>query len=80
MMNSLGGNLEEFRLKWNDHHNSFFSIMQDLFSTEMLTDVTLACGGEVFETHKLMLCVCSTLATWSQAAARCLRRPCPALS
>jgi len=59
-MNSHGGTQEEFRLKWNDHHNSFFTIMQDLFTTEMLTDVTLACGGEVFETHKLMLCVCST--------------------
>ena len=60
-MNSHGGQQqEEFLLKWNDHHNSFFSIMQDFCATEMLTDVTLACGNEVFETHKLMLCVCST--------------------
>ncbi|TRY76488.1 hypothetical protein TCAL_00079 [Tigriopus californicus] len=51
---------EEFLLKWNDHHNSFFSIMQDLCSSEVLTDVTLACGGQVFETHKIMLCVCSS--------------------
>ena len=51
---------EEFLLKWNDHHNSFFSIMQDLCSTETLTDVTLACGGRLFETHKIMLCVCSS--------------------
>ena len=26
---------------------------------QVLTDVTLACGGRVFETHKIMLCVCS---------------------
>lgn len=51
---------EEFLLKWNDHHNSFFSIMKDLCESEVLTDVTLACGGQVFETHKLMLCACST--------------------
>ena len=51
---------EEFLLKWNDHHNSFFAIMQDLCANEILTDVTLACGGRVFETHKIMLCVCST--------------------
>ena len=53
---------EEFLLKWNDHHNSFFSIVQDLCSAELLTDVTLACGdGEpiIFEAHKLMLSVCS---------------------
>jgi hypothetical protein len=53
---------EEFLLKWNDHHNSFFSIVQDLCASELLTDVTLACGtGEpiVFEAHKLMLSVCS---------------------
>lgn len=50
---------EEFLLKWNDHHNSFFSIMQELCQSESLTDVTLACGGQIFETHKLMLCVCS---------------------
>ena len=37
---------EEFLLKWNDHHNSFFSIMKDLCESEVLTDVTLACGGK----------------------------------
>lgn len=36
---------EEFLLKWNDHHNSFFSIMKELSESEVLTDVTLACGG-----------------------------------
>ena len=37
---------EEFLLKWNDHHNSFFSIMKELSESEVLTDVTLACGGK----------------------------------
>ena len=50
---------EEFLLKWNDHHNSFFVIMEELCASELLTDVTLACGGQVFETHKIMLCACS---------------------
>merc|ERR1712038_54562 len=50
---------EEFLLKWNDHHASFFTIVEDLCRTEQLCDVTLACGGRVFETHKLILSVCS---------------------
>jgi len=50
---------EEFLLKWNDHHASFFTIVEDLCRTEQLCDVTLACGGQVFETHKLILSVCS---------------------
>lgn len=50
---------EEFLLKWNDHHASFFTIVEDLCRSELLCDVTLACGGQVFETHRLVLCVCS---------------------
>merc|ERR1712203_772426 len=50
---------EELLLKWNDHHASFFMIVEDLCRTEQLCDVTLACGGQVFETHKLILSVCS---------------------
>ncbi|CAB4056283.1 Longitudinals lacking protein-like [Lepeophtheirus salmonis] len=50
---------EEFLLKWNEHHNSFFGMLQELCVSEFMTDVTLACGGQVFETHKLILCVCS---------------------
>lgn len=50
---------EEFLLKWNDHHNSFFNIVQDLCAAELLTDVTLACSGQVFETHKIVLCASS---------------------
>ena len=50
---------EEFLLKWNDHHASFFTLVEDLCRTEQLCDVTLACGGQVFETHKLILSVCS---------------------
>jgi len=50
---------EEFLLKWNDHHTSFFNIVEELCRSEQLCDVTLACGGQVFETHKLILSVCS---------------------
>ena len=31
---------EEFLLKWNDHHNSFFGVLQELVANETLTDVT----------------------------------------
>ena len=71
---------EEFLLKWNDHHNSFFAIMNELCSAEVLTDVTLSCGDQVFETHKLLLCVCSTyfrsiLASDKSSAARNGKHP-----
>ena len=44
---------------FRSHHASFFTIVEDLCRTEQLCDVTLACGGQVFETHKLILSVCS---------------------
>ena len=69
---------DEFLLKWNDHHNSFFNIMQELCANEVLTDVTLACGGRVFETHKIMLCVCSAffrqVGRWALAVRLCSGR------
>jgi len=55
--------MEEYLLKWNDHHNSFFSIVNELCHQEALTDVTIAVGqGDpvIFEAHKLMLSVCSS--------------------
>ena len=35
---------EEFLLKWHDHHQSFFILVEELVQLEQLTDVTLACG------------------------------------
>lgn len=55
---------DEFLLKWHDHHQSFFLLVEELVVREQLTDVTLACGGEgqsyqLLPAHSLMLSVCS---------------------
>jgi len=70
MSSSVGE--DEFLLKWHDHHQSFFLLVEELVVREQLTDVTLACGGEIINghssagsgytllsAHSLMLSVCS---------------------
>lgn len=51
---------ENFCLKWNDHHNVFFSNIESLCEKSFLTDVLLSAGGQVYPAHKLVLCICST--------------------
>jgi hypothetical protein len=51
---------KEDGLRWKDPHQSFFGYLQDLYSTETLTDVTVSCDGRVFEAHKLVLCAFSS--------------------
>jgi hypothetical protein len=51
---------EDFRLKWNDHHNVFFSTAEQLCNGDHLTDVTLSCGDKEFAAHKLVLSICSS--------------------
>lgn len=53
------GSEDEFLLKWHDHHQSFFLLVEELVLREQLTDVTLACGDSVLHAHSLMLSVCS---------------------
>jgi len=53
------GEGEEFLLKWHDHHNSFFQLVEDLVAREQLCDVTLSCGDVILNAHSLMLSVCS---------------------
>jgi len=56
-------NEDEFLLKWHDHHQSFFLLVEELVMREQLTDVTLACGDanshQLLSAHSLMLSVCS---------------------
>ena len=51
---------ENFCLKWNDHHNVFFSNIESLCEKSFLTDVILSAGGQMYPAHKLVLCICST--------------------
>jgi len=51
---------ENFCLKWNDHHSTFFSSAESLCSNQNLTDVVLSAGGKQFQAHKLVLSICSS--------------------
>ena len=50
---------EDYCLKWNDHHSTFFSSAENLCVAQALTDVTLSAGKREFTAHKLVLSVCS---------------------
>jgi len=50
---------DNFCLKWNDHHSTFFSSAEQLCHNSLLTDVVLSAGGTLFKAHKLVLSVCS---------------------
>ena len=50
---------EDYCLKWNDHHTTFFSSAENLCHAQALTDVTLSAGKREFTAHKLVLSVCS---------------------
>ena len=50
---------EEYILKWKDYRANFFALAEDLFTNELLTDVTLACRDQLFEAHRIVLSVCS---------------------
>ena len=64
-MSSTGD--DEFLLKWHDHHQSFFLLVEEMVLRDQLTDVTLACVGsetgqadlQLIPAHSLMLSVCS---------------------
>ena len=44
--------LEEYILRWNDHGVSFFKLAENLLQQELLTDVTIWCGDQVFDAHR----------------------------
>ncbi len=51
---------DEYLLKWRDYQSNFFSLAEELFEGEDLTDVTLCCGDHTtFQAHRLVLSVCS---------------------
>jgi len=52
---------EKFCLRWNDFESNLSSAFRDLRTDKDLFDVTLSCGGESFQAHKLVLSACSDL-------------------
>ena len=45
---------EKFCLRWNDFENKFSSAFQELRENEDFFDVTLACGDQQIEAHKVV--------------------------
>jgi len=52
---------EKFCLRWNDFESNLSSAFRDLRTDKDLFDVTLSCGGESLQAHKLVLSACSDL-------------------
>ncbi|XP_068230368.1 zinc finger and BTB domain-containing protein 24-like isoform X10 [Palaemon carinicauda] len=46
-------------LSWNNHKTTFCHILSTLREKERYSDVTLACEGKFYPTHKLVLSTCS---------------------
>lgn len=46
-------------LRWNDHGQTFFSMLSSVRKREVYCDVTLACDGRFYPVHKLVLSTCS---------------------
>lgn len=38
---------DEFCLKWNNHHQTFFTVLSNLLKREIMVDVTLAAEGQL---------------------------------
>ncbi len=50
---------KNYLLKWRNHPNSFMEVLDYLHAEELFIDVTLACDGDRFGAHKVVLCACS---------------------
>ena len=51
---------EAFCLKWNDFQDSISSSLGELYQCSDLQDVTLQCGPQSLQCHRLVLAACST--------------------
>jgi len=63
------GSDEAFCLKWNDFQGSISSSLGSLRTTSDLLDVTVQCGKESLQCHRLVLSACSD---WFKAVFRAL--------
>ncbi|KAK4293502.1 hypothetical protein Pmani_033809 [Petrolisthes manimaculis] len=50
-------------LRWNDHRQTFFSMLSAIRKNEVYTDVTLVCDGRFYPVHRLVLSTCSDFFT-----------------
>jgi hypothetical protein len=57
--------IQEFCLKWNNHHSTLVSVLDSLLVRESLVDVVLAAEGQSIKVHRLVLFACSQYFTVS---------------
>ncbi|XP_062546572.1 zinc finger protein chinmo isoform X2 [Armigeres subalbatus] len=50
---------QQYCLKWSNYSSNLAAAFSNLFDSATLTDVTLVCGGTVFNAHKVILAACS---------------------
>ncbi|CAG0884699.1 unnamed protein product [Darwinula stevensoni] len=50
---------QRFCLRWNSFHETMASAFGELRNDEEFVDVTIACGGQHFKAHKVVLSACS---------------------
>lgn len=55
----MGSTEEAFCLKWNDFSESFSSSLGSQLHCRDLQDVTLQCGSQALQCHRLVLATCS---------------------
>ena len=53
------GTAEKFCLRWNDFEHNISGAFKELREDEDFFDVTLACGDEQLQAHKVILSICS---------------------
>ncbi|XP_053695929.1 zinc finger protein chinmo [Sabethes cyaneus] len=50
---------QQYCLKWSNYSSNLAAAFSNLFDSATLTDVTLVCGGTIFNAHKVILAACS---------------------
>ena len=52
---------DKVRLEWRDHGGELSKLSREVFGSDDLADVTLACrGGAAYHAHKMVLAAAST--------------------
>ena len=53
------GSTQQFSLKWNKYRQNWDRYLLRALSSHLFSDVMVACDGEVFQLHRVVLASCS---------------------
>ncbi|XP_043241094.1 protein bric-a-brac 1-like [Amphibalanus amphitrite] len=54
------GSTQQFSLKWNKYQRNWDNYLSKLLNNHMFSDVMVACDGQVFQLHRIVLASCSS--------------------